>query len=118
MAAFVERASVPADKYSFAFQSRLGSHPWLQPFTDHELPKLVARGIRKLLVICPSFVSDCLETLEEIGIRARATFLEAGGTELTLIPCLNEHPLWLDTLQKMIDSFAVIPLGLCRFARA
>ena len=107
MAAFIEKASVPADKYSFAFQSRLGSHPWLQPFTDHELPKLAARGIKKLLVICPSFVSDCLETLEEIGIRARATFLEAGGTELTLIPCLNEHLLWVDTLQKMIDSFTV-----------
>ncbi len=56
-------------------------------------------------MICPSFVSDCLETLEEIGIRARATFLEAGGSELTLIPCLNENPLWLDTLQKMINSF-------------
>src|SRR5205085_818596 len=70
------------------------------------LPKLAARGIKKLLVICPSFVSDCLETLEEIGIRARATFLGAGGTELTLIPCLNEHPLWLETLQKMIGSFS------------
>ena len=105
MAAFVKRAGVPADKYSFAFQSRLGSHPWLQPFTDHELPKFAARGIKKLLVICPSFVSDCLETLEEIGIRACATFLEAGGSELTLIPCLNEHPLWLDTLEKMIGGF-------------
>jgi len=105
LAAFLKRAGVPADKYSFAFQSRLGSHPWLQPFTDHELPKLAARGIKKLLVICPSFVSDCLETLEEIGIRARATFLEAGGSELTLIPCLNEHPLWLEALQKMIGGF-------------
>ena len=106
MAAFVARAGVPADKFSVAFQSRLGRHPWLQPFTDQELPKLAARGSRKLLVICPSFVSDCLETLEEIGIRARETFTAAGGSELTLIPCLNEHPLWIDTLQNMIDGFA------------
>jgi ferrochelatase len=53
-------------------------------------------------VICPAFVSDCLETIEEIGIRGRETFLEAGGRELTLIPCLNEHPLWVETLLRMV----------------
>ena len=109
MAAFVQIARLPAEKFSFAFQSRLGRHPWLRPYTDHELPKLAARGIKKLLVICPSFVSDCLETLEEIGIRGRETFLASGGNDLTLIPCLNEHPLWLDALQKMIAPF-VTPL--------
>ena len=56
-------------------------------------------------MLCPAFVSDCLETLEEIGIRGRETFVEAGGTELTLIPCLNEHPLWIETLRKMVESF-------------
>lgn len=61
--------------------------------------------MKKLFVICPAFVSDCLETLEEIGIRARETFTEAGGQELTLIPCLNEHPLWLNALEKMIRDF-------------
>jgi ferrochelatase len=106
MAAFVQRASVPPDKFSAAFQSRLGRHPWLRPYTDHELPRLAARGVKKLLVLCPSFVSDCLETLEEIGIRGRATFLEAGGTELVLIPCLNEHPLWIEFLRKMISEFS------------
>jgi ferrochelatase len=105
MTAFVQHAGVPADKFSAAFQSRLGRYPWLRPYTDHELPRLAARGVKKLLVICPSFVSDCLETLEEIGIRGRATFLEAGGRELILIPCMNEHPLWLDLLQKMIAEF-------------
>jgi protoporphyrin/coproporphyrin ferrochelatase len=106
MSAFVQTARLPAQKFSFAFQSRLGRHPWLRPYTDHELPKLAERGAKKLLVICPSFVSDCLETLEEIGIRGRQTFLAAGGTDLTLIPCLNEHPLWLDAMQKMIAPFA------------
>jgi ferrochelatase len=98
---------LPADKYSVSFQSRLGRDPWLKPYTDHELPKLAARGVRKLLVICPAFVSDCLETLEEIGMRGRETFLEAGGTELTLIPCLNEHPSWLDGLQRMVQGFTI-----------
>ena len=66
--------------------------------------------MKRLLVICPAFVSDCLETLEEIGLRGRETFLEAGGKELTLIPCLNEHPLWLEALEKMVDRFTKPPL--------
>jgi ferrochelatase len=106
VAAFVERAGIPPEKFSVAFQSRLGRDPWLRPYTDHELPQLASRGVKKLLVLCPAFVSDCLETLEEIGIRGRETFVEAGGTELTLIPCLNEHPLWIETLRKMVESFA------------
>ncbi len=109
--AFVKLAMVPRDKYSVAFQSRLGRQPWLKPYTDLELPKLAQRGVKKALVLCPAFVSDCLETLEEIGLRGRQTFLDAGGSELTLIPCLNEHPLWLETLQKMISRFAGEPSG-------
>ncbi len=105
VAAFVKQCELPQEKYSVSFQSRLGRTPWLKPYTDHELPKLAARGVKKLLVICPAFVSDCLETLEEIGIRGRETFLEAGGSELGLIPCLNEHPLWIETLEKMIRQF-------------
>ncbi len=105
MNALVKSARIPADKFSIAFQSRLGRHPWLQPFTDLELARLAGAGVKKLLVICPSFVSDCLETLEEIEMRGRETFLGAGGHELTLIPCLNEHPLWLETLQNMIKLF-------------
>jgi len=105
VAAFVKKAGVPAEKYSIAFQSRLGRDPWLKPYTDLELPKLAGRGVRKLLVICPAFVSDCLETLEEIGMRGKETFVEAGGTECTLIPCMNEHPLWLDALQKWVERF-------------
>lgn len=106
VAAFVKAAGVPAARYSVAFQSRLGREPWLKPYTDFELPKLAGQGIKNLLVMCPAFVSDCLETLEEIGIRGRETFRQAGGTELTLVPCLNEHPLWLEALGKMIKRFA------------
>jgi ferrochelatase len=105
VAAFVKNAGVPKEKYSVAFQSRLGRDPWLKPYTDYELAEFPSRGIKKLLVMCPAFVSDCLETLEEIGLRGHESFLAAGGSDLTLIPCLNEHPLWLNTLEKMIGAF-------------
>jgi len=105
VAAFVARAGVPKEKHSVAFQSRLGRDPWLKPYTDYELPRLAGKGVKKLLVMCPAFVSDCLETLEEIGLRGRESFRAAGGTELTLVPCLNEHPLWLEALEKMVRRF-------------
>ncbi|MEI6279492.1 MAG: ferrochelatase [Verrucomicrobiae bacterium] len=99
--AFVEAAGVPAHKYSVSFQSRLGRDPWLKPHTDFELVRLAGNGVKKLLVICPAFVSDCLETLEEIALRGREIFLGAGGGGFALIPCLNEHPRWLDALEKL-----------------
>jgi ferrochelatase len=105
VAAFVKQTGVPAGKFSVSFQSRLGRDPWLKPYTDFELAELPKRGVKKLLVICPAFVSDCLETLEEIGIRGRRTFLSAGGKEFTQIPCLNEHPLWIAALEKIIRRF-------------
>jgi ferrochelatase len=106
VAAFVKLAGIPAWKFSVSFQSRLGKEPWLKPYTDFELAEFPGRGVKKLLVICPAFVSDCLETLEEIAIRGRETFLSAGGKEFAQIPCLNEHPLWLSALEKMIRRFA------------
>jgi len=102
VAAFVKQSGVK--NYSVSFQSRLGREPWLKPYTDQEFGRLAAAGVKRLLVICPAFVSDCLETLEEIGMRGRESFLAAGGQELQLIPCLNEHPLWLDALEKMANS--------------
>ena len=110
VAAFVRQAGVPAGKYSVAFQSRLGRDPWLRPYTDHVLAEMPQRGIQRLVVMCPAFVSDCLETLEEMGLRGRETFLGAGGKEFTLVPCLNEHPLWLAALEKMIVRFTKPPL--------
>jgi ferrochelatase len=105
VAAFVAQAGVPANRYSISFQSRLGRDPWLKPYTDFELVELPRRGIKRLLVICPSFVSDCLETLEEIGLRGRDAFLSAGGEEFAQIPCLNSHPLWISALEKMVRRF-------------
>jgi len=104
-AAFVAGANVPREKYSISFQSRLGRDPWLKPYTDFEIPKLAKQGIKRMLVICPAFVSDCLETLEEIGMRGRDSFLEAGGKEFALIPCMNEHPLWIQALAKWVKEF-------------
>ncbi len=104
-AAFVKRAGVPDGRYSVAFQSRLGKDPWLQPYTDAELVRLAQAGKRRMLVICPAFVADCLETLEEIGLRGRESFLAAGGSEFTQIPCLNTHPLWVATLERMVREF-------------
>jgi protoporphyrin/coproporphyrin ferrochelatase len=103
--AFVSAANIPGDKYSVAFQSRLGRDPWLAPSTENELQRLATAGIKNLLVICPAFVADCLETIEEIGIRGRDTFLKAGGERFTQIPCLNEHPLWMAALEKMVGTF-------------
>ncbi|MBI3871816.1 MAG: ferrochelatase [candidate division Zixibacteria bacterium] len=96
--AFVRQAGVPEGKYSIAFQSRLGRDRWLGPDTEHELVGLAQNGVRNLAVICPSFVADCLETLEEIGLDGRDAFLAAGGREFHLIPCLNDHPAWIAAL--------------------
>ncbi|HVZ25991.1 MAG TPA: ferrochelatase [Sediminibacterium sp.] len=88
---------VPKEKYSIAFQSRLGKG-WLQPFTDIRLAEMPKEGIRNLLILCPAFVSDCLETLEEIAMRGKETFLEAGGESYEMIPCLNDDPAWVEAL--------------------
>jgi ferrochelatase len=101
----VAAAGVPAEKYSVAFQSRLGREPWLQPYTDVELARLAQSGVKKLLVICPAFVSDCLETLEEIAMRGGEIFHEAGGKDFALIPCMNEHPRWIGSLEKIVRKY-------------
>jgi protoporphyrin/coproporphyrin ferrochelatase len=105
MLKLVKRAGIPEGKYSIAFQSRLGRDPWLTPYTDHEIERLARSGIKKLQVICPAFVADCLETLEEIGMRGRESFLEAGGTDYNMIPCINTHPAWIQALERMSAGF-------------
>jgi len=106
-ALFVKLAGVPKDKYSVSFQSRLGKDPWLKPYTDYELVRLAQEGKKRMLVICPAFVSDCLETIEEIGMRGCEDFMAASGKEFTRIPCMNEHPAWIEALEHMVNSFAV-----------
>jgi ferrochelatase len=103
--AFVKLAGVPQEKYSVSFQSRLGKDPWLKPYTDYELARLPNEGKKRVLVICPAFVSDCLETIEEIGMRGCEQFMAGNGKEFTRIPCMNEHPAWVDALENMAKKF-------------
>lgn len=93
-----------AQQYSSSFQSRLGKTPWIQPYTDDELVRLASLGIKNLTVVCPSFVSDCVETLEEIGIRAKNQWIALGGEELSLVPSLNTHPLWIDAIINLYSE--------------
>ena len=90
----------PGD-YAVAFQSRFGAAKWLQPYTEPTLIELARQGIRRVDVICPGFVADCLETLEEIAIEGRQAFLSAGGTQFHALPCLNESPEWIEALAKV-----------------
>lgn len=96
-----ERLGLSRDRWSISFQSRLGRTPWIKPFTDVVVPELAGHGVRSLLVVTPSFVADCLETIEEIGDRARATFFEAGGSEFHRVECLNSHPRWVQAVVEM-----------------
>lgn len=102
-----EQLLIPQNKFSISFQSRLGKG-WLEPFTDIRLEEMPKEGIKKLLVICPSFVSDCLETLEEIAIRGKEIFIEAGGAEYEMIPCLNVEALWVKALKGMVSEPAMM----------
>ncbi|MFN7133932.1 MAG: ferrochelatase [Myxococcales bacterium] len=97
-----ERLGLPAERWSVSFQSRLGRTPWIKPYTDEVLPALRARGVRRVAVFCPAFVADCLETLEEIAIRAREDFLSQGGEDLTLVPSLNATDAWVDAAVAMV----------------
>lgn len=100
--AFVSATGLRPEQYSVSFQSRLGRAKWLEPSTEHTLKELAHKGVKKLLVLCPAFVTDCLETLEEIEIRGSEVFQEAGGEQLLLVPCLNSHPQWVSTLVKWV----------------
>jgi len=93
--------------WSLGFQSRLGPVRWIRPYTDRLLPELRQQGKRRLAILCPAFVADCLETLEEVGIRLRAQWRELGGEELLLVPCPNAHPSWCAALADLVRSAAV-----------
>ncbi|OJH37793.1 ferrochelatase [Cystobacter ferrugineus] len=100
------RLGLPADGWSVSFQSRLGRTPWVSPYTDLVLPELAARGIKRLAVMCPAFVADCLETVEEVGVREKERFLASGGESLTLVPSLNAHPAWVDAVVRLVRESA------------
>lgn len=95
---------LPSNKVEQTFQSRLGRDKWLTPYTAQRLSELPKEGVKKLLVACPAFVSDCLETLEEIAEEGKEIFLHAGGESFEMIPCLNTHPLWVSAITKYIKA--------------
>lgn len=99
-----EKLGIPREKWDFSFQSRLGRDPWLEPYTAARFEQLPGEGVKKLLVVCPAFISDCLETLEEIAEEGKEIFLHAGGESFEMIPCLNVHPLWVQTLAKWVKE--------------
>lgn len=93
---------MPPERWHVAFQSRFGREPWLTPATSDTLANLPRQGVKKLVVLCPGFVADCLETLEEIAHTGRESFLAAGGESFTYAPCVNDDPLWLDALAGLV----------------
>lgn len=97
---------LPKEKYSQTFQSRLAGDKWLEPYTDVEINKMPAKGIKNLAVVTPAFVADCLETLEEIAMEANHQFKEHGGENFLAIPCLNDDDNWMDTIAKWITDWA------------
>lgn len=101
--ALAERLAIT--NYTVCFQSRLGRTPWIEPHTDVVIDQLATSGVKRLAVMCPAFVADCLETLEEIGIRARQQFTAAGGEELVLVPSLNATPAWIDSVCTIAERF-------------
>ena len=97
-----ERLGLTKDQFRLTFQSRFGTEEWLQPYTDKTIEALAEEGVKKIAVVCPGFVADCVETLEEIGIQARETFEEGGGTHFTTIPCINADVEAIDMLEALV----------------
>ncbi len=100
-----KQLNIPEEKYSYSFQSRLGPDKWLEPFTADRFKKLPGEGIKKLLVVCPAFVSDCLETLEEIAGEGAEIFHENSGESFEMIPCLNLRSDWVSTIETLVKEY-------------
>lgn len=94
--------SLNLPNYTICFQSRLGKDPWIEPFTSDVIEDLGRKKTGRVLVFCPAFVADCLETLYEIGIEYKELFIHAGGKELDLVPGLNAHPAWITALESIV----------------
>ena len=99
-----KKLGIPSDMWSHTYQSRLGKTPWIEPYTDVILRSLAIKKKKRVLVFCPSFVADCLETLEEIGSQYRQEFQNSGGETLDLVKGLNEHPKWIETIESLIHD--------------
>jgi len=103
-----ERLEIKKENWSVSFQSRLGRDQWIKPYTEQILKDLAKKGSKSVTVFCPSFVSDCLETIEEIGITAAKNFRKSGGKDLKLVPSLNNHPEWVETLATIIRQNLIL----------
>jgi ferrochelatase len=100
------RLGIAPESFTVCFQSRLGRTPWIQPFTDVVIDELAKKGVKRVAVLCPAFVADCLETVEEIGMRGRDQFKAAGGEELVLVPSLNATAPWVDAVAAIAERHA------------
>ena len=98
-----KRLLPPGKKWFVGFQSRLGNTPWIRPYSEAFYEELPKQGVKRLAVLSPSFVADCLETLEEIALRGNEQWKECGGEELFLVPCVNDAPVWADALVRIIE---------------
>lgn len=105
-----EKLQLQPGTFSTSFQSRLGFDPWLQPYTDRTIERMGLNGIKKMAIVTPAFVSDCLETLEEIAMEGKDIFHEAGGTEFMLVPCLNDRDSWAEVLTGWIDTWRIVDI--------
>lgn len=102
-----EKLDIPAEKYTICFQSRLGSDPWVQPYTTDVVAKLAREGKKRLLVFCPAFVADCLETIYEVTEEYGGEFRALGGEHVQLVESLNDSPIWIDALEQMARNSSV-----------
>lgn len=102
--AIAQKIGLPEDKYTVCFQSRLGKTPWIQPYTSDTLHDLANKGVKRLLVFSPAFVSDCIETLDEIQVEYANEFKELGGEEVVMVKSLNDNPRWIQSLKRLVLS--------------
>lgn len=100
----IEKLQLPKEKVMVTFQSRLGNDKWMEPYTDETLENLGKKGVKNLAIVCPAFVSDCLETLEEISVEGKEQFLYGGGENFHYIPCLNDEDRWIDVVKILAEE--------------
>jgi ferrochelatase len=99
-----EKLGIPKEKIVISFQSRLGKDKWIEPYTDATLKSLPQKGVKNLAICCPAFVSDCLETLEEISVEGKEEFVHAGGEHFHYLPCLNDEDRWIQVVKELCEE--------------
>lgn len=100
----IKKLDLPKEKVIVSFQSRLGNDKWMEPYTDETLESIGKKGVKNLAIVCPAFVSDCLETLEEISVEGKEQFLHGGGETFHYIPCLNDEDRWIEVVKTLCEE--------------